>query len=165
MSNLAVVYFFEYMITTAFTQGTKDNIGIKYPDKIGTYIYTNAYVLFNFCYQVGVFLSRSSLSVIKIKRVWILSAIQATFWTLWLVNSFTVWLQYFIALFAIMIFVGLMGGASYVNVVYCIRNSERLDRNEKELTMIMSTVFNDIGMLAASITSLILTTAAYPKAP
>ena len=163
MSNLAVVYYFEYVITTGFTQGTTDNIEIKYPERIGTYAYTNAFVLFNFCYQTGVFMSRSSLAVVKIEKVWILSAIQAVFFTLFLVNSFTIWLSSIEALWVIMIFVGLMGGASYVNVVYRIRNSDRLDRNEKELTMVMSTVFNDIGMLAASITALILTTTVYPK--
>lgn len=64
-----------------------------------------------------------------------------------------------------MVFVGLMGGASYVNIMYRIRESETLARDEKELTMTMSTTFNDIGMLGASITALILTTCVYPQPP
>lgn len=66
MGNLAVVYYFEYVITTGFTQGTTDTIGIDHPERQDTYVYKNAFVLFNFCYQVGVFLSRSSLSIVKI---------------------------------------------------------------------------------------------------
>jgi hypothetical protein len=60
-----------------------------------------------------------------------------------------------------MVFVGFMGGASYVNVLYNIRESEELDIKEKELTMVMSTCFNDLGMFLASITALILTTNVY----
>lgn len=62
-----------------------------------------------------------------------------------------------------MIFVGLMGGAAYVNAYYEIRESERLDVKQKELTMVMSTVFNDAGMLLASITALIMTNNVYSK--
>ncbi len=55
-----------------------------------------------------------------------------------------------------MVFVGLMGGASYVNVMYCILESPSLHRTEKELAMTLTTVCNDIGILSASLFSLLL---------
>ena len=132
MGNLAIVYYFEYVITTGFTQGTTNAIINDHPEKKGSFVFDNAFTIFNFCYQIGVFMSRSSLDVIKINRVWILSLIQFVFFIFWLINSFALFLKSIIALWVLMILVGLMGGASYVNVLYNIRNSDRLDRKEKE---------------------------------
>ena len=56
-----------------------------------------------------------------------------------------------------MIFVGLMGGASYVNVIYRLKNSPRLLKTEKELAMNILSCFDDLGVLLAAITALILT--------
>lgn len=55
-----------------------------------------------------------------------------------------------------MIWVGLMGGGSYVNVMYKMLENPQLDRNEKELAMTLTTVFDDIGILSASLISLLL---------
>ena len=54
------------------------------------------------------------------------------------------------------IFVGLMGGGSYVNVLHCILKLETLDKTEKESAMSLSMVFNDIGIVAASVIALVL---------
>jgi len=56
----------------------------------------------------------------------------------------------------IYIFVGLMGGGSYVNVLHSILELETLDKTEKESAMSLSMVFIDIGIVAASIIALIL---------
>jgi tetrahydromethanopterin S-methyltransferase subunit G len=50
-----------------------------------------------------------------------------------------------------------MAGSSYVNVMYQILESPKLMQNEKELALTITTVGNDIGILLASIVSLILT--------
>lgn len=57
---------------------------------------------------------------------------------------------------AIMIWVGLMGGSSYVNVMYLIMKTDNLKDNEKELALTICTAANDIGILSASLLSLIL---------
>ena len=56
-----------------------------------------------------------------------------------------------------MIWVGLMAGSSYVNVMYQILESQKLMQNEKELALTITTVGNDLGILLASIVSVILT--------
>jgi hypothetical protein len=60
-----------------------------------------------------------------------------------------------------MAWVGLMGGSSYVNVMYQILESPDLPKNEKELALTMTTVCNDIGILSASLLSLLLTNTAF----
>jgi hypothetical protein len=56
-----------------------------------------------------------------------------------------------------------MGGASYVNVIYAIRQSTVLDNNEKELALNMLAIFNDVGVLMASLTALLLTSVIFKQ--
>ena len=62
-----------------------------------------------------------------------------------------------------MVFVGLMGGASFVNVIYLLKNSTILQKTEKELALNLLSCFDDLGILLASITALILTLTAFSK--
>lgn len=55
-----------------------------------------------------------------------------------------------------MIFVGLMGGASYVNVNYLLLNHESIDKHEKELAMNICSIFNDTGVLLSSLSVLVI---------
>lgn len=61
MSNLVLVYFFEYSITTSFGLACVVAIINKYPERKDDFQFKQAYVILNFCYQIGVFFSRSSL--------------------------------------------------------------------------------------------------------
>ena len=62
-----------------------------------------------------------------------------------------------------MVFVGLMGGASYVNVIYQLKNSPKLQKSEKELAMNINNLLGDLGILLAAITALILTMTAFKE--
>lgn len=79
----------------------------------------------------------------------------------WLFNTIFLFVENYYALFALMVWVGLMGGGSYVNVMYHILESPNLQRNEKELALTITTVCNDIGILAASLLALLLDNTAF----
>jgi len=124
ISNLALVYFLEYTITTAFTiQSTRNIVNatkvVEGESSSGelSYVLENAFVIFNFCYQAGVFISRSSLSFVQIERIWMLTAAQAVLFAFFLANSLLFLCSNIYLLFSLMVLVGLMGGASYVNVL------------------------------------------------
>ena len=63
--------------------------------------------------------------------------------------------------FVHMVFVGLMGGASFVNVIYLLKNNTTLQKTEKELALNLLSCFDDLGILLASITALVLTLTAF----
>ena len=126
MSQLAIVYYLEYTITTSFTVACASQIIDLHPDQKDSFVYENTYVIFNLCYQFGVFLSRSSLSYIKIEKVWIITICQACLFTFYLLNSFVFFCHNIYVLFVMMVFVGLMGGAQFVNVLYQIKQSDKL---------------------------------------
>ena len=73
MINLMAVYFLEYMCTTCFADRITKKLNTKYPERKDEYIYKNGFVILSFCYQIGVFISRSSLAVIKVPRVEIMT--------------------------------------------------------------------------------------------
>ncbi|KAH9586606.1 Batten's disease protein Cln3 [Trypanosoma melophagium] len=136
--NLAAVYVAEYavqfMAPFSFpcdTVKTSESFWLK-----------NSFVITQFCYQFGVLISRSSLLCIRIRYVWIMTIIQVLNAIAWFVHAKTKYmsdpnnadreLKFAFGLFGWMIFVGLMGGASYVNVFYNIlEETKRMQLDEE----------------------------------
>ncbi|ORC85268.1 uncharacterized protein TM35_000361280 [Trypanosoma theileri] len=135
--NLTAVYVTEYvvqlMVPFSFPCGVKvsESFWLK-----------NSFVISQFCYQFGVLVSRSSLLCIRIRYVWIMTIIQFLNAIAWLIqakikymsdpNNADRELKFAFGLFAWMIFVGLMGGSSYVNVFYNIlEETKRMQEDEE----------------------------------
>ena len=58
--------------------------------------------------------------------------------------------------FLLMIWVGCMGGAGYVNVAYLILMNEELPKKDKEAAVNLSLCFNSAGILMACLFALVL---------
>ena len=56
----------------------------------------------------------------------------------------------------IMIWVGFMGGAAYVNVMHNLLDIPTLKKEEREVAIVMSLVMNDTGVLLSSIFTLVM---------
>ena len=80
-------------------------------------------------YNVGVTLSRASVSVFRIRRVWVLTLLQAANVAAWALFASTQWVARWhsdLPLYAAaghMVFVGFMGGACYANCMYLFNTS------------------------------------------
>lgn len=78
-TQLGLVYCFEYIASSGMAAKADDEY-----DSSDSFAKANAYAILSFCYQLGVLLSRSSLTVVKIRRVEILTILQlinAIFWS------------------------------------------------------------------------------------
>lgn len=124
--NLGLVYFFEYTILTSFAERFVHKMQLLHPERANEYIFHHGYVIFTFCYQIGVFISRSSLSVIQIRRVEIMTILQGINFLFFLMNTIFLFLDSFYICFVLMVWTGLMGGGSYVNVMYQILENPSL---------------------------------------
>lgn len=62
-----------------------------------------------------------------------------------------------------MIWVGLMGGSSYVNVMYYVLEDEQLQKTEKELALTITAICDDVGILLSSSLTLLLDNTAFRK--
>ena len=133
-----------------------NKICAKDPDCQNKFVLVQAFVILNFCYQVGVFLSRSSLQFFVVERTWIVTLLQLINFLFFMLNAFFLFCDQIYVLFVMMVWVGCMGGTSYVNVIYKIQRSLKLKHTEKELAVMILMVFNDVGVFSASLLALVL---------
>ena len=89
--------------------------------------------------------------------MWVLTAFQAVNFLVLLLNAKYLFCESIYIVGPVVVFVGLMGGASYVNVLHGIRNLKTLSVTEIESAMSLCLIFNDLGIFCAAATSLILT--------
>lgn len=106
--TLTVIYFLEYGILVCWSDRASD-------EKDGDFWMRNSYAILSLCYQLGVFISRSSLELVKIERYWILTLLQLVNWLVWMYINKGVDLYLEMML---MVWTGLMGGGCYVNIGY-----------------------------------------------
>jgi battenin len=148
--NMALVYFLEYVVLS----GMCDRVAKKkYISEFQEY----QYEVFSLSYQVGVFISRSSLFIVKnIKAVEMFTILQLINLLIWVIEFYTGFIT--IAWVAILhlVFIGLMGGSAYVGCFYFLLNSKDIPANMKELSVNIGSIFNDIGIFSASIAILVL---------
>eukprot|EP00826_Nyctotherus_ovalis_P029773 TRINITY_DN2361_c0_g1_i6.p1 TRINITY_DN2361_c0_g1~~TRINITY_DN2361_c0_g1_i6.p1 ORF type:complete len:328 (-),score=83.83 TRINITY_DN2361_c0_g1_i6:79-1062(-) len=162
--SLAFVYYFEYSIFTSFTDRTIKKLG--YDHRPG-FIYKNLFEILLLAYQCGVLISRSSLKLIKIPEVWVFFVLQLSSYIFWLMEVILVYNGIVMVknpyiMIILLFYVGLCGGGSYVNVMYCIISHDKLKFYEKELALNICTILNDTGVICASITALIMSNWVYP---
>ena len=62
----------------------------------------------------------------------------------------------------IMIWVGFMGGAAYVNVMHNILDLPSLKKEEREVALVMSLMMNDTGVLSSAIFTQIMDLTLFP---
>lgn len=142
------MYFFEYACTTSFAERANPK-----NTQVGDFWHRHAYVLLSMYYQVGVFISRSTLPLFKIPRVWIMTIFQAVNFTIYFTVAYYKWMSIYCQI-PFMVFVGLMGGSSFVNCYYILLNDKRLNKSQREIAVNLGTLFNDIGIVAASFLAL-----------
>ncbi|KAK6192600.1 hypothetical protein SNE40_004044 [Patella caerulea] len=135
--NLCAVYVFEYV-----ARGCAAKVRHKSEYHVGC---PELYAALQLCYQAGVFVSRSSVQLFTIKRVDILTLLQLINMILWIFDVHWKFLPVSV-LPALMIFVGLLGGASYVNIFYQLLHSGKYPTADRELCINITALFITLGI-------------------
>jgi battenin len=147
MLPLCLVYVSEYIIN----QGISPTL--LFPlDELPHWLfssYRDIYVVYGFMYQLGVFVSRSSISFgIRIKRLYLLSVLQFANVVITVYQSVhdkpfsSVWL-----LLALIFYEGLLGGFLYVNTFMSV--SEEVSKSKREFSMGCVGISDTFGILLA----------------
>ncbi|XP_048727981.2 battenin-like [Ostrea edulis] len=136
--NLCVVYMFEYV-----AQGCAAKVRPKSEYNKGC---PELYASLSFCYQAGVFVSRSSVQLFQIKRVEVLSFLQLLNMILWVFDVHYKFIPVYL-LPALMIYVGLLGGASYVNIFYLLLHEEKYPEEDREFCINITSLFITGGII------------------
>ena len=106
-------------------------------------------------YQFGVLMSRTSLDFIKIKKIHWITIFQFFNFVFWAFLGYYKFLD-LNAAFAAQIFVGIMGGASYVNTFYCILQDPAIPDNSRELAVNITSIVYSLGILVSALTVIFL---------
>uniref|UniRef100_A0A336K9I5 Battenin n=1 Tax=Culicoides sonorensis TaxID=179676 RepID=A0A336K9I5_CULSO len=134
---LLLVYLFEYFINQAlFELIIFDNSFLDTKEQYRWYQVT---------YQIGVFISRSSVNLFKIRWLWLMAVLQGINVVLFSVEAVFLFVPSIWIVFAFIFWEGLLGGGAYVNTFY--RVSEEV-APAKRLFALSATTFSDSAGIA-----------------
>ena len=109
MVPLFIVYYAEYLIN----QGLFELLYFK-----DTFSHKVQYRWYSVTYQAAVFISRSSIELIKIKQLWIFPVCQLVVLAFLLSEVFLQYIPSIAIVFVVIFLEGLFGGGCYVNAFY-----------------------------------------------
>ena len=144
MCPLFLVYVFEYMIN----QGLFELLYYK-----NACIDQNMqYRVYQFLYQFGVFVSRSSVIFFRIKYLWLMSFLQAAIFVLFYLEAEFMFIPFILITFCVILFEGLLGGATYANAFYRVRNE--IESKRVEFSMGVVSIADSFGITLAAFLSI-----------
>ncbi|XP_022105346.1 battenin-like [Acanthaster planci] len=103
-------------------------------------------------FRLGMFFSRSSVNIVRFKRLWIFSILQWCVLVLVFTEVYFTYMPSIAIIFAIIFCEGLIGGSAYVNTFHQIRVKERL--KYKEFAMGATILASAIGTSLAGVLAL-----------
>ncbi|KAJ7383425.1 G1/S-specific cyclin cln3 [Desmophyllum pertusum] len=144
MLPLFFVYFAEYFIN----QGLHELI---YWNRIWL-TPSEQYRWYQVDYQIGVFISRSSVNIFPIKKIWLLALLQHANLVVLLSEAYFHFLPSVWIMFIIVLYEGLLGGACYVNAFY--RISQEVPPEHREFSMGVASMADSCGIALAGAVAL-----------
>jgi len=146
MLPLFFVYFSEY----AINQGVSPTIYFSN----SPFTKREHYVYFQALYQLGVFISRSSVNIFPIKKLWILPILQLINLVLLISQAIYHFIPNIWIIFCIIFYEGLLGGATYVNAFYLL--SQEVQGKVLEFSLSITSIADTIGISLAGLVSIFL---------
>uniref|UniRef100_A0A914D4Z6 F-box domain-containing protein n=1 Tax=Acrobeloides nanus TaxID=290746 RepID=A0A914D4Z6_9BILA len=149
MIPLGLVYVGEYLINQGLTQFLIFNCSNGF-----SLSRSSQYRWYQVLYQVGVFVSRSSISVIKLPRIvlYLLPVLQIANAILFFFNAIYMFIPHIWIVLILIFYEGLLGGASYVNTFSRIH--EEADPEVREYCMAFAGFADASGIVLAGFTSI-----------
>ncbi|XP_076262313.1 CLN3 lysosomal/endosomal transmembrane protein, battenin isoform X2 [Rhynchophorus ferrugineus] len=139
-----LVYLFEYFIN----QGTFEIIQFK-----NTSVDVDSqYRWLQVTYQIGVFISRSSVNIIHIKQTWIMTVFQGINVIIFTTEAIYYYIPSFYIVVALVLWEGLLGGSSYVNTFY--RITKEVNPENRQFSMAITGLGDSAGISLAGISAI-----------
>ncbi|KAJ1922067.1 battenin CLN3 protein [Tieghemiomyces parasiticus] len=147
---LLVVYWAEYTIN----QGVNPTVLFPLSDSrfYPFHRLKDHYVYYQALYQIGVFISRSSVHYFPVRHLWYPSGLQVIMLAVMISQSLGSWLPSVWWVFALIFIEGLLGGSTYVNAFLNIRQDVPV--NYREFALGAVGVGDGIGITLAGLTAL-----------
>lgn len=116
--------------------------------------YRGFYPFYSFLYQLGVFISRSSIPFIRIRHLYLPSILQVANLVLLAMQAVYFFIPSVYIIFVIIFWEGLLGGAVYVNSFAEIL--EKVPPEDREFSLSAATVSDSAGICIAGVVGIVL---------
>ena len=146
MVPLFIVYVFEYMINQGLFELLYYNDACFDQDV--------QYRLYQMLYQVGVFVSRSSISLFRIRYLWVMSFLQVCNFVLLYCEAELQFIPFILLTCCVVLFEGLLGGGTYGNAFYRVHNE--VDKSRVEFSMGVVSLADSFGISFAGFISIVI---------
>lgn len=143
MLPLSIVYFAEYVIN----QGVAPTMLFPLEETPFT-TFRDSYVAYGTLYQFGVFISRSSGSMIRLKNLYLLGFLQVINLIICILQSLYMFIPSIWIIFVLIFYEGLLGGAGYVNTFMSV--SEQVESHEREFALGCVGISDSFGIVMAA---------------
>lgn len=149
MIPLFLTYFAEYLIN----QGLLELTLFDCDKGFGTSP-ASQYRWYQVLYQVGVFVSRSSINVVQMNMLFIalMPVFQLVNTAFFMLNAIYSFIPNFAIVCGIILYEGLIGGASYVNTFHHIH--KKIDPSVRSFALSTVSLADSIGILLAALVSI-----------
>nr|XP_037287631.1 battenin-like [Rhipicephalus microplus] len=144
MIPLGFVYFAEYFMN----QGLLELIVFRNI----TLTHKEQYRWLQVMYQVGVLISRSSVNIVQIRKLWLLPILQFANVAFIFSEAYSLYLPSFWIVVVVVLYEGLLGGAAYVNTFY--RISKDVAPQHREFSLRIASLADSTGIALAGAVAL-----------
>ncbi|KAL3310864.1 G1/S-specific cyclin cln3, partial [Cichlidogyrus casuarinus] len=148
MAALCLVYYFEYLINQALFEF------MYFPGNSLNLDLAAQYRWYQVLYQVGVFISRSSVNLFHVRQTWILTLLQGVNFFLLLGHVLQPFLPALWLAFALVLYEGLLGGLSYVNTFY--RISKESPPKYREFILATASTADGFGIMLSAFSAILV---------
>ena len=144
MGPLFTVYLAEYLINQSIAPT------LLFPiESTPFHKYRDMYVTYGTLYQLGVFISRSSASFVRIRKLYVPSILQWVNVVVLLLQSILYFIPNIYIITMIVFYEGLLGGASYVNTFMLVL--ETISDDEREFSLGATSLSDSGGIVVAAL--------------
>ncbi|KAF4653199.1 hypothetical protein FOL47_010651 [Perkinsus chesapeaki] len=156
IANLTAVYFLEYWILTGFL----DRASVGLPSDVSSFARSTVRFC-NITYNVGVLISRSSVTWFQIRRVWIPTILQATLLVFWALEASIHFIRYNVH----------PNTMTSIYMAIMLVRREDIPDTHRELCVNLGFAASNLGILLSSLASLLFANTVmkectlYPQAP
>ena len=153
--NLGLIYFLQFFCTNTLIVIACNQRDIGFLptgcSKSGSVFRRGKYEFINLFYQIGMFLSKTFIKIVrKIQPIEVYTISILAVNVLYIIEYFTSFMHWG-AYIPIGLILGFFSGGTYAGGFYTILNSDRVQKDYKELTVNVATIFNDSGTFLSGI--------------
>ena len=153
--NLGLIYFLQFFCVNSLVVRNCDKVDVAFLPKacgeLGHYYRKGKFEFINMSYQLGMFTAKTLIKIVrKIHPIEIYTSVMILMNVIYIMQYYTGMLHWGFFL-GLGFTLGFFAGGTYSGGFYTILNSDQVEKDYKELTVNVATLFNDSGTFLSGI--------------